>query len=460
MSIPTRNRTSSIPIFARTKRIWAVIVSFILIATSVILVSPRPLQALSIQPLICGPAFEVRDGMLNGYEQFQATATHNSLGCPLNNEHSYTLQPAEQLQMFGTQGPFRTGQRQDFEWGSLYWHPGWSHARLLKGAAETEEGSLYVTAAGELTCLTDLAADTLGVANGAEGYLNQSAKVDSLVESGAIKATAIPTLSKSAEQILGSACFVVSFADWAKNLHNGEFADWSVATKATVNLACEGIGVGSAFASGKSAGAVAQRSPGGKSLFYGTVFCVSFEVTDKVDGFLGISDFLVDVIAGGYKQIALESEKQFWYQAELLQLQKDHTEPTTGVVYASGPAIAETPPLRIPGSTATNNPPKALTPDELILHDGSSGQARIHNLTSDFKVGTKLHEGQWRKGWDIIIAVDADGDGKHELFMYDRRDGAARIYNLTDDGKVGRVYWEGSWRTTWTTIIAADTDGA
>lgn len=98
--------------------------------------------------------------------------------------------------------------------------------------------------------------------------------------------------------------------------------------------------------------------------------------------------------------------------------------------------------------------------DELFFYEGSTGTAKIHDVTKNGQLGSVFWQADnWRKTWHSIIAVDVDGDGGDELFMYDRVNGHAKIHDLNSNGTLGRqLYTAENWRS-WDLVNKLDVNG-
>jgi hypothetical protein len=64
----------------------------------------------------------------------------------------------------------------------------------------------------------------------------------------------------------------------------------------------------------------------------------------------------------------------------------------------------------------------------------------------------------YTRGWDVITAVDLDGDGQDEMFFY-REDGLFRFYHVNSDGSLPQPLLAGdNYTTGWDTVISVNLD--
>lgn len=126
-----------------------------------------------------------------------------------------------------------------------------------------------------------------------------------------------------------------------------------------------------------------------------------------------------------------------------------------------GPSIDDVPNMRKTWHTVVAVDVNGNGEDEILFYDDTTGKAKIHDVDpASGKLGRAFYEGQWRRSWHQIVPVDVDGDGADELFLYDRKNGEATIHNLTNDGKLGnRTYNNKTSRKTWDKFVRIDANG-
>ena len=97
--------------------------------------------------------------------------------------------------------------------------------------------------------------------------------------------------------------------------------------------------------------------------------------------------------------------------------------------------------------------------DEMFFYR-QDGLYRYYDVRSDGTLPQPLLAGDdYTTGWDSITAIDLDGDGQDEMFFY-RQDGLFRFYDIAPDGSLGTPILEGDGYTTgWSSIASIDLDG-
>lgn len=97
--------------------------------------------------------------------------------------------------------------------------------------------------------------------------------------------------------------------------------------------------------------------------------------------------------------------------------------------------------------------------DEMFFY-GSDGTFSFREVDPDGTLGATIRGGSgFTTGWDAIAGIDVDGDAEDEMFFY-RSDGLFRFYDVAPDGSLPPPFRSGSGYTTgWDVIQAVDIDG-
>jgi len=94
----------------------------------------------------------------------------------------------------------------------------------------------------------------------------------------------------------------------------------------------------------------------------------------------------------------------------------------------------------------------------LFYKEGSSrGVAKIYNTTNT-RLDTKLNQVSWVNGWDFIVPVDIEGDGKDELVLYRPKDGKYFLMDMSSKGSPTALA-TGKWSQGWDIIQPVEIDG-
>ncbi len=83
------------------------------------------------------------------------------------------------------------------------------------------------------------------------------------------------------------------------------------------------------------------------------------------------------------------------------------------------------------------------TRDRLVLHQSSTGKARIHTLTSKGALGTRTADENWGR-WTRLVPANVDTDAQDEVVFYNS---SSRRYKITDVRTTGapRTIRSGTW---------------
>ncbi len=96
--------------------------------------------------------------------------------------------------------------------------------------------------------------------------------------------------------------------------------------------------------------------------------------------------------------------------------------------------------------------------DELLFYN-DNGTFAYRDINAEGQLGEVIQSGTYTAGWSAITAIDLDGDGQDEIFFY-RDDGLFRYYNINPDGTIGSPILAGNGYTAgWSAITAIDLDG-
>lgn len=69
-----------------------------------------------------------------------------------------------------------------------------------------------------------------------------------------------------------------------------------------------------------------------------------------------------------------------------------------------------------------------------------------------------ISSGIYSKNWDVITAIDLDGDGQDEMLFY-RVDGTFKYYETKANGTLGPLIQSGAgYSTGWSSITAVNLD--
>ena len=99
--------------------------------------------------------------------------------------------------------------------------------------------------------------------------------------------------------------------------------------------------------------------------------------------------------------------------------------------------------------------------DEMFFYRATDGAFRYYDMRASGSLGNALQSGVgYSLGWTSITAVDLDGDGRDEMFFYRAIDGAYRYYDMRSNGTLGNLIAGGTgYSLDWDVISAIDLDG-
>ena len=97
--------------------------------------------------------------------------------------------------------------------------------------------------------------------------------------------------------------------------------------------------------------------------------------------------------------------------------------------------------------------------DEMLFYR-KNGEYAFHSVTRTGSLRELISAGDsFTRNWDSIAGIDLDGDGQDEILFY-RSDGLFRYYDVNRDGSIGRPISSGdNYTTGWTSIAGIDLDG-
>ncbi|WP_156225295.1 FG-GAP repeat domain-containing protein [Pseudactinotalea suaedae] len=97
--------------------------------------------------------------------------------------------------------------------------------------------------------------------------------------------------------------------------------------------------------------------------------------------------------------------------------------------------------------------------DELLFYR-TDGLFRYHDPTSSGLLGSAFLGGSnYTRNWDVITALDLDGDGQDEVLFY-RTDGLYAFFDIRSDGSLGsKIRGGNNYTRGWDSIVAIDLDG-
>jgi uncharacterized protein YegP (UPF0339 family) len=96
----------------------------------------------------------------------------------------------------------------------------------------------------------------------------------------------------------------------------------------------------------------------------------------------------------------------------------------------------------------------------MMFYRSTDGAFRYYNITKSAGLVPILSGSGYTKNWDVITAVDLDGDGQDELHFY-KSNGTYRYYDVRPNGQIGSPLLSGTgYSSGWSTITAVDLDGS